>query len=284
MVQQQAKVDDFQIIDETTPAQIAIEEKVMAGEPVPQEETPPAEPAVAAAPPVAAPPVAPPKPPTPPEQPPAPAPRTYSEEQVRQMQSSWDRQIAQERQRAQTASKQLQEFDLNASVEAHLRTQERQLETSIGADEARKVVRTPDNERQVREGISAQQRVRVLEEQASAAQNEQEFNARVVTARLFTQQYGVAADDAELLLSAQTPVQMERLAKNLGSTGKATTEAAKSLREQVPVETPQTKLESGMSGTGAPESLERMGERLNSVPSWEWTEREREFMRTGRVK
>ena len=281
MVQQQISppIEEAPILDSTPAEQVAIEEKVIAGEPLPSEEAPVAEaPEPVAAAPVVVPPV------VPPAVFPAPTPRTNSEEQVRQMQSSWDRQIAQERQRAQEASKRLQEFDLNASVEAHLRQQERQLEPSIGAEEARKVVRSPENERQAREVVGAQQENRVLKEQSRAAGAEQEFNAMVVTAQLFSQRYGVPAEDAELLLSAPTPVHMEKLAKKLGSKAVATTEATKTVRGQVPVETPQTKLESGMSGTGAPESIDRMAERLNTVPSWEWTEREREFMRTGRVK
>ena len=279
MVQQQVEKQDFPILDETSAEQVAIEEKVMAGEPIVQpevaapevvetqtaSETTPAVPAVAAATPAA-----------PVEE--KPVQRVYTDEQVRQMQSSWDRQISQERQRAAASERRLQEFDLNASVEAHLRTQERQLEPSVGADEARKAVRTPENERQARETVSAQQQVRVLTEQQRATGAEQEFNAMLVVAQGFVQRYGVPAEDAELLLTAPTPVQMEKLAQRLGV--KATTKTA--LKGQVPVETSKTQLESGMSGTTAPESLDRMAQRLNTKPSWEWTPREVEFMRTGR--
>ena len=264
MVQQRVEDrQDFPILDETAPEQVAIEEKVMAGEPVVQS---------GAAPEVVEAPAA-----------PAPAPqvqptRVYSDEQVRQMQSSWDRQISQERQRAAASERRLQEFDLGASVEAHLRSQETRLEPTLGADEARKMVRTPENERQVRESVTAQQQLRVMTEQQRTTATEQEFNAMIMTAQSFVQRYGVSTADAELLLSAQTPVQMERLAQRLGV--KATTASA--LMGQVPIETANTKLESGMSGTAAPESLDRMAQRLNTKPSWEWTQREREFMRTGR--
>ena len=278
MVQQQVEdKQDFPILDETSAEQVAIEEKVMAGEPIVQPEvaetaetaapetTPAATPAVAAATPTA-----------PVEE--KPVQRVYTDEQVRQMQSSWDRQISQERQRAAASEKRLQEFDLNASVEAHLRTQERQLEPSVGADEARKAVRTPENERQAREIVGAQQQVRVLTEQQRATGVEQEFNAMLVVAQGFVQRYGVPVEDAELLLTAPGPVQMEKLAQRLGV--KATTKTA--VKGQVPVENAKTQLESGMSGTSAPESLDRMAQRLNTKPSWEWTPREVEFMRTGR--
>lgn len=278
MVQQ--KTEDFPIIDETPPEQVAIEEKVMAGEPV----QPPAAP-VEEAPAAEAPPAEAPAPQAPVQAPPEkPAARTFTEDQVRQMQSRWDKQIADERKRAAEASRRLQEFDLNAGVEAHLRQQERQLEPGIGAEEARKVIRTPENERQVREALGAQQKARVLEEQVRSMEAEQEFSARVVTARLFTQQYGVPAEDVEVLLAAPTPAHMERLAQRLGSRKAATTEAKQAVRGQVPVETEKTKLESGVVTAASPESFERMVERLNVTPSWEWSARDREFMRTGRVQ
>jgi hypothetical protein len=88
----------------------------------------------------------------------------------------------------------------------------------------------------------------------------------------------------EVLLAAPTPAHMERLAQRLGSKKPATTEAKQAVRGQVPVETDKTKLESGVVTAAAPESFERMVERLNATPSWEWSERDREFMRTGRVK
>lgn len=277
-VQPAGSVVNEPIIDETAPEQVAIEEKVMAGEPVVPAE-PAAETTETAAPPAA---VSPPETPTP-AKPAAPTPRVYTDEQVRQMQSSWDRQIAQERQRAAASEKRLQEFDLNASVEALLRQQEATLEPQLGADAARATVRTPENERQVREQISERQELRALRERERTTAAEAETQAAVVTAQLFTQRYGVSADDVELLLTAPTPVQMEKLAQRLGTKAKATTSAETARRGQVPVETSRTQLESGMSGTSAPESIDRMAERLNNVPSYEWTAREREFMRTGRI-
>lgn len=270
--------EESPIIDETPPEQVALEEQILTGTPAVPAEPPEAEaaatvPAAAAPAPVKA------------EEPkPETKPSVYTEEQVRKMQASWDRQIAEAKKRADEHQRKLQELDLGAQVEAHLRAQERQLEGQVGADEARKAVRTAENERQVKEYYAAQAEVRTLREAQQQARTQEEFQAKIIVAQSLASRYGVSRDDAELLLDTATPVAMERLAQKLGTTAQQKGQSAEQLRKAVPVETSQTKLESGMSGTAAPESTDRMTERLNNTPSWEWNEREREFMRTGRVK
>lgn len=283
MVQQKERIeelDDAPIIDETSDEQVAIEKQVMEGksadapkpEPVELKAEPKAEP-VAAAPA----PVSPPITQTPTPQPEVPKARIYTEEEVRRMQSSWDRQIAEARKAAQEHQARLQQYDTEAQVEAHLRAQERQLEASLGAEEAKRLVRTPENAAQVKKNLQNEQQVRALQERERALEQEQELQAKVITARLLAQEHGVSADRMKLLLAVNDPDQMAELARFLGQPAPKPSPAA-----QVPPETHKTRLESPDASGGQIENADRRLSRLNMTPASNWTDADWEFMRTGR--
>jgi len=278
MVQQRvedptADDQDLVIEDTTSPEQLAREAEIGSGtppgrEPVaepdsesPAEATPPAEPPQAEAPEA--------------QVPPTPPTRTYTEEEYRRIQSAKDREVAAERRRAEDAQRRLNELNLDAQVEAYLRTEEQRLAQQLGPDEARQFVRTPERTKTVRDHYVSQQRLQEVQQRETQMGLEQELQAKVITARHFIQTYNVAAEDQELLLAVNTPDEMEKVAKRLGR--KVQQNAAR--RAAVPAETQQTSLESGMSGTSAPESEDTRVGRLNDTPSWEWSDDDIRFMR-----
>ena len=71
---------------------------------------------------------------------------------------------------------------------------------------------------------------------------------------------------------------MQSLARRLGGKGTA------AMRDRVPPETPQTQLENGYNAGPAPESPDRRLERIRAKPSWEWTEADLRYMKTGEVR
>ena len=271
--------DDMVIVDETSPEQVAVEAKIASGQ---KPDAEPEAPVEKAPEPVVETPVAeaptPPAPPTVEAVKPVQQARVFTEEQVRQMQSSWDRQIAQANRVAAEHQKRLQEFDLNTAVEAHLRTQEKQLEPTLGAEEARRVVRSPDNERAVKESFSDRQELKTMKEREAQLVQEQELQAKSTIAWRLSQMYGVSDQHAGLLMSVSEPAHMEALAKTLGNQARA------SVRTQVPVETHKTRLESPTPSSPGVESFDRRLERINQTPSSEWSDADWEFMRTGRTR
>lgn len=261
---------DFVIEDNTNPDQLAREAAV--GTPGPEAVAPPdsespaettPEPQQAQAPEAQTP-----KTPTPPT-------RSYTEEDVRRLQSAKDREVAAERRRAWEAQQQLNSVNLEAQAEAYLRTEEQRLAQQLGPDEARQFVRSPERTKAVRDHYTSQQKMAELQQREQMMGLEQELQAMVITARHFIQTHNIAEEDQELLLTATTPQAMEKIAKRLGRKAQQTA----SRRDAVPPENRNTALESGMSGTSAPESEDRRVERLNETPSWEWSDDDIRFMR-----
>lgn len=206
----------------------------------------------------------------------------YSHDEVAAMRAAWARQVDEARRDASRAGGQLNTVNLDAAVEAVLQQQERELAGSVGTEQAAKVARSPQNRSLIRQSITNQQRLmqsgseqrRALEQQ----QDRQEQQARLIVARALAQENGVSTDDFDLLASASTPVAMKRLAMRLGGRD------AKAMRQLVPPENDGTELENGYHAGPAPESAARRLERIRSRPSWEWTEADLRYMKTGEVK
>ena len=268
---------DFEIIDETSSEQVAVEQQVIAGQPItesredsnlepagePIEESAPAETPAPA-------PVGQPTPPAP--QAPTQPIRTYSQEEYSRAQAAWERQIAEARKESTAAQQRMAQFDLDTAVETQLRGQEQNLESSLGEDEARRVVRTPENEQEVRSGVEAKQQLAQYQAAFAAQDVQQEQQAKYQVMDGFARQYNLSQDDLKVLLSINDPHAMEAAAARLGSGG----------APMVPPENPQTQLESGVPSASAPESSDALIERLNNTPAWDWTESDERFMRTGR--
>lgn len=279
--------NNFEIIDETSPEQLATEAKVLAGELVnevpvttdspietasEQPETPSAPVSPTDVPPatVAQPAAAQPQSSEQPK-----PPRTYSEEEWRRAQSAKDREIAQLRRQAQAVQETLRRQQLDSQVEGHLLQQEQEYGPELGEDEAKRRVRSTQNVKFVRDHYEAQAVLRQAQQEQASLNLRNEADAIVAVARHFGKQYNVPDEHMETLVYAPTPEAMERLAKRLGR-------ATEQRLAQVPRETAQTRLEPSMSGASAPEDVNRRIERLNGTPSWEWTKDDIRFMRDGR--
>ena len=204
--------------------------------------------------------------------------RTYSQEEVSKMQAAWSHQIEDARKTAVQAGDQLRQFNLDAAVEAMLRKQESELATSIGTEQALKLTRSPQNTSLVRQSLLSQQRLAEAESARNAAEAQQEAQAKFVVANALIREHGLTQDDFEILSMAHTPAAMQKLARRLVGKHDA------AMRERVPPETPETELENGFRAGPAPESADRRLERIRSRPSWEWTEADLRFMKTGEVK
>ena len=270
--------DDFEIEDTTQPEQLSREAAVLTGEAPPStEEAPeapetqtPAEPAETPA--AQAEPAA-------PATPPAPQPRTYTEEEVRQLRESARGRIEAERRQAQEAQRQLRDVNREAMVEAALRSEEARLAPTMGADEARAFVRDPSRVNTVRQNYVAQDRLREIEERLTATGIEQEQGAKIELSLRLAREHNIAAEDQELLLSVATPEAMVKMAKRLGTQAAGQAKAVAERRAMVPAETKATSLESGVSGSASPESDDARSERLNMTPSWEWTDADYDYMK-----
>lgn len=204
--------------------------------------------------------------------------RTYSQTEVSKMQAAWARQIEEARQSASRASEQLQQFNVDAAVEAMLKKQESELTTRVGAEKAGQLTRSPENTALVRQSIANQQLLQRSETGRTQAIKQQEQQARFIVAQSLAREHGVAPEDFELLSSAATPKAMQSLARRLGGQGTG------AMRDRVPPETPQTQLENGYHAGPQPENADRRLERIRSKPSWEWTEADLRYMKTGEVR
>ena len=268
---------DFEIIDETSPEQVAVEQQVLAGRPITESlpvsdlepvTEPIGEPASVETPAPVSPAQATPSAPQAPTQP----IRTYSQEEYSRAQAAWERQITEARKQSEAAQQKIAQFDLSTSVETQLRAQEMNLEPTEGEDEARRIVRTPENQQEVRSGIEAKQQVAQYQAAFAVQEVQQEQQAKYQVIDGFARQYKLSQDDTKVLLAINDPYAMEAAASRLGSGG----------APMVPRENSQTQLESGVSSASAPESSDALIERLNNTPAWDWTESDERFMRTGR--
>ena len=229
-------------------------------------------------------------------QPEAPKVRTYSEEEWRKAQSSWQRQIQAEKDRAAAAQKQLDAFNLDAEVEMRLRRQEAKYEAQYGADDARKIVRDPDNVQSVKASVQAEQQLKQAQEteRQYASATRQSLLGQFINQTVTQNQ--LEPDDAQALMALVTPAALSdndaflatgnaigALAARLGSKTRTTAAAEQAKRKLVPPETAATKPETGASPGSGPMNHDQMLARVRQKPSWEWTDKEREFMRTGRV-
>lgn len=287
---------DFEIEDSTPPEVVEAERRFLAGESqpaeeaeqpevesevqTPEEEAPPEPQAVS------------PTPVEPEPQPEQPAARTYSEEEWRKAQGSWQRQIDEARKREQEAQQRLSEFDLNAQVEATLRRQEQQLEQQVGVEEARRQVRSYENEQNVRQGVQNAQRVKQLEAQVQQS-NQQWFHTTLGSfIQDRAQKLNLSPRQAERLMSlvgqhstrdeqgfAATGNAIASMADEFAELNKSSSQARQQRRDRVPPETPATQLETGQSTGPGRNTVDQEMDRIMDKPTWQWTDQELDFFR-----
>jgi hypothetical protein len=194
------------------------------------------------------------------------------------MQSAWARQISDARKTASQASDQLKKFNLDAAVEAQVRKQETQLAPGVGAEEARRRARSPQNQQLVRERLAGQHQLLQAEVGRRQATHMQERQAKFIVARSLMQEHGLNANDFETLAAAPSPKAMTQLARRLSATGPT------AMRGRVPAESPETQLENGIYAGPATETGDRKLERIRSKPSWEWSDADLRYMQTGNAR
>lgn len=222
------------------------------------------------------------QPQTPPE-PQTPPARTYTQEEVSKMQSSWTREIQERQER-------IEKFDMDSAVEAQLQKLEQTWAPNLGEDEARRQVRDP----RVRQELETRyRRDRQLEQlqQRVAHQEVQQGTDQLLKGmagwiKQLKQEHGLNDTDVremvELIPDAtferqdtyeQMGVRLAKLAAQRGKLRKG---------QRVPPENTKTRLESGQpSGNGRETAAQRI-ERLNFTPASEWSDADERFMRTGR--
>lgn len=271
--------DEAPIFDETSPEQLQRETAVAEGRNPDAEQ--PAAPETPEAPvtpePETAPAATQEKPPA--EAPATPQPRVYSQGELDAIQDQWRQRYRGQQRAAEEARQRLSALNLEAQVEAHLRSEETRLAAQMGEAEARAFVRSPERAGQVRDHYQAQYQLREVQQREAARDVEQEQQAKVITARHLMQTYNVSDDDGELLLAASTPEGMEKTAKRLGRVREDKAREKAAIKAAVPAETRETALESGISGHSAPENDDARIKRLNETPSFEWGDDDIKFMR-----
>ena len=139
----------------------------------------------------------------------------------RQAQSKYDQRIAQlerdnQERRSQALTSHVGER-VSAAVEAHFRAQEQELLPTVGAEEARRLVRAPNNAQQVQNYYNAQAQLAL--QQLKEADNAKllDHAGKQFAKDEFSRKYGLAEEDAETLLEARSPEGMERIASRLAS-------------------------------------------------------------------
>lgn len=186
--------------------------------------------------------------------------RTFSEEEWRKMQSSYDRQVAELTKKQQALERQYQEQQVSNQVEAELRRQEQSLAQTVGAEEASRLVRDQNNVNSVRDAYQARSEL----EQLRNERNQYASQSRMATMNNWItslkQQHSLSDADVQTLqgLAAtatgaddnayvQTGEMIGQLAARLAASGQQRSVASEERRKLVPRETPETALESGQS-------------------------------------
>lgn len=215
------------------------------------------------------------------ETPEQPQTRTYSDEEVRKIQAAKDAEVA----RANAELQQLREAEaqrrIEQSTESALVDQEAQLASSIGAEEARRLVRTRQNVAAVKQGQEAIQRAGQLQQQNAEILQQQEVFAKQTVAQQMVNQYGLQAEDLDLLTGTANPAAMQNLAKRLSTYTLQQRKDQQAQRQRVPAETQDTQLTNGHSTGAASETPEQALKRISAMPGYEWSEADAKFMRDG---
>lgn len=230
-----------------------------------------------------------PEPETPSEpEPELPQQRTYTEEEVeqlkRQIQSARDREVEQYRQ-------QVEKFNMDAAVEAHLRQIEQGLVQSNQMDEqeAHERVFTEANRQQARKELEQAKKLQEYEQREQRRQFDDDQRKAYELfggyAKQVQEKLSLDRDDMEILIS-QVPEQwqsldhLERFSQTFAQQAIRLSRRKKASR--VPNGTPQTRLETGHSSGNGRESVTQRIARLNETDVTEWSEADEKFMRTGR--
>jgi len=277
--------DEPTIVDDTSPEQIELERQldIEAGvevaeqEPVTPEPEPESEPAGVQEEPVAG---AQPEP-EPQAEPEVQQPRVYTPEEVAKMQSAYDRQIAEQQRITQEAQDQLSARQMEVDIEATIRRQEAQLAQEVGAERASQIARDPQNVALIRTAQESQQKAARLEAQITEQNANAERQAQAMWAQQLQREHELSQEDAVALMEIPTPQGMQAWAERL-STKTATTKAA--LQKKVPPEKPETLPSNGRSDGAGSETEQQALDRINSLPASDWSAKDMEFMRTGRLR
>lgn len=286
---------DFEITDSTSPEQRALEAKALseADEDSGEVQSPEAEQAPTPAPAETPQPSAQTEPASEPK-----PPRLEDSPEWRKAQASWQKQVDEAKKRAEAAERRAAEREakenLEAKVEAELRRQEARHSAQFGEDEARRLARDPENVRLVRDNAEkSQQLEQAQQESRNSAVREGTTHLANFINKLRAD-HGLDDEDTRALALYVTPSTFTDDASYM-ATGEAIALAAsrfakakqtqqqQAIKGRVPPETAATKPENGASPGSAARTPNQELARIRAKPSWEWTEAELKFMRTGRV-
>lgn len=273
---------DVEIIDETSPEQLARERaKAPVEDESDSDEDKPDQPE-AQAPEDETPPQSEEQPESPPEAQ-QPQPRTYTQEEFQKAQAAWTRQI-------QEREEQLQKFNMDAAVEAQIRNLEKQWAPQLGEDEARAQARDPRVKQELEKRYVANQELQQLKARVAHQDFREATQEAVMGMAGWLKQLKAEhhLTDTDLREMAEyipdATYEDERTYTQMGVRLKKMAMQREKLRksQRVPPETERTRLESGHpSGNGRETAAQRI-ERLNFTPIEEWSEADEQFMRTGR--
>lgn len=208
--------------------------------------------------------------------------RTFSQQEVSKMQASWMRQIREQQEAAKQARAEMDRLNLEAEVEARLRQQEAALVPQYGEEDARAMVRAQSNVGEVREQIELRHENERLKRSAQDTEQLNEQNAKSIIAQQLMGEYGLSTEDYQFLLSTGSPQAMVSLAQRLGTQAVVNRQKTQQRMNRVPAENQRTAVENGRSSASSVENAERRLARLRATPSYEWSDADYDFMRTGR--
>lgn len=185
------------------------------------------------------------------ETPPVEQPRTYTEDEWNKRQSSIDTQQAErDRQfehRIAEQDERLEQVDISARVEAYLQRQETEVTPTLGAEEARRLVRSDANKADVTRGATAEVRTQRLELQDKERQATAENYDKARVAQGLADREGLTPEDAQRLMGFNDPYAMQDMAVELGKLRKQAV-----VSNAVPAETPGQTPGNGTSNTQSP--------------------------------
>lgn len=185
-----------------------------------------------------------------PEAEPAPSAETPRQEQseqrtkltdipeFREWQSKRDKDLAELQRKVQEAEAREQQAkqaeQVESQVDEYLR---REVQTGIAQglneEEAERIVRSPERVKQIRDHFTQQAEIQQYRQAVNLA-------GKQIAAQKYASENNVAAEDMDILMSAETPEAMEKLAKRIGRATESKNGATQQRRSAVPAETAET--------------------------------------------
>ena len=193
--------------------------------------------------------------------------RTYSQEEWRKAQSSYDRQIANLQTQQEQLSQQLQQSQSEATIEAKRRTLQQQYEQQGYMPEQAQALshQAAEQERQV---MQLQMQKQQLEQQQQQYAFNAENTAKVATARQMLMEKGIDPNQKvgkhsayDVLMSTADPNVMQSVADSISDLALKQKDVQQSFENKVPSTGPSQEMQSNSSSQSAPLNEKTLMER-----------------------